>query len=603
MSSSGVSERLKLPGFGLPVNSTTNSWYNGSHHSGNVTVLRYPNAISDWAGDLLTVRERSMMAMMNQITDKPEWRRKVFDEEIISKWRNEVVTEYEAEEDQEDQGFTEAMFEYCITELQDKAKMHEDTGMVAVLDADVAVVKSDTIIPEDLKGELKAAVEPLEKVPDRLKDWHPGSDEKVLDLVHPSLFPLLYGRSRVLPIGRVGLKDCVESCGKGEVVPVPKDEDVKIKHINSSINPRNVGTVKFWSKRFQWLPCDVEFAEDDKVKIVSYINNLHPVHHEKLYVVIEKFIAKSIPLWSEVLNSILITTKPRIAMEGTEYYIPPREEEDENNADEDENEDEEEEDWERTNRILIKPDADQPYSPRPVHVNVNLREKFAKSGLQVIVKLATIHLTPNKPTYTSGTWHIEGQLNEHICATALYYYSSTNITTSQLSFRQKTTVEDIDDKAAGQDDHEGAEYLYGIEDGGPGIQELGSVATREGRLLAFANVLQHRVQPFRLADPTRPGHRKILALFLVDPFQRVVGTANVPPQQKEWWGEAIRERSALGELPPELMQFVVDGVDGDFPISLEEAKKVREELMDERRAFVEDVNSEYAYQEFSFCEH
>ena len=48
----------------------------------------------------------------------------------------------------------------------------------------------------------------------------------------------------------------------------------------------------------------------------------------------------------------------------------------------------------------------------------------------------------------------------------------------------------------------------------------------------------------------------------------------------------------------ELMQFVVNDVD-DFPISLEEAKKVREELM-ERRAFVEDVNVEYESEEFNF---
>ena len=81
--------------------------------------------------------------------------------------------------------------------------------MVAVLDADVAVVMSDAIIPEDLKEELKAAVRPLENVPDQLKDWRPGSDEKVLDLVHPSSFPL-YCYTRVLSTGSVGLKDCRE---------------------------------------------------------------------------------------------------------------------------------------------------------------------------------------------------------------------------------------------------------------------------------------------------------------------------------------------------------------------------------------------------------
>ena len=86
---------------------------------------------------------------------------------------------------------------------------------------------------------------------------------------------------------------------------------------------------------------------------------------------------------------------------------------------------------------------------------------------------------------------------------------------------------------------------------------------------------------------------------MVDPFLRVIGIANVPPQQKDWWAEVIREKSKLRELLMELMQFVVNDV-ADFSISLEEAEKAREEQMEERRAFVEDVNAEYESEEFNF---
>lgn len=55
-------------------------------------------------------------------------------------------------------------------------------------------------------------------------------------------------------------------------------------------------------------------------------------------------------------------------------------------------------------------------------------------------------------------------------------------------------------------------------------------------------------------------------------------------------------------LPPELAEQVLEGVDG-FPINLEEAKGIREGLMEERRAFVEDVESEFAESTFNFCEH
>lgn len=41
---------------------------------------------------------------------------------------------------------------------------------------------------------------------------------------------------------------------------------------------------------------------------------------------------------------------------------------------------------------------------------VDLRKDFGK--IQIIVKLANIHLTPEKPNYGGGSWHVEGQANE-----------------------------------------------------------------------------------------------------------------------------------------------------------------------------------------------
>lgn len=257
------------------------------------------------------------------------------------------------------------------------------------------------------------------------------------------------------------------------------------------------------------------------------------------------------------------------------------------------------------NRVLIKPDAREYDGPRGREVEpLDLRTHFARAGIQVIVKLANIHLTPSKPHYSGGSWHIEGQLNERICATALYYYDNDNITDSHLAFRTKVSTDDITSRDYGQDDNEGVCYLFDIERDGPGIQDIGRVLTREGRLLAFPNVLQHQVQPFQLADPTKPGHRKILALFLVDPFQRVISTANVPPQQREWWADALHQESegGLSGLPAELRQQVLDEVT-DFPIGLKEAKMLRGELMEERGRFVVDVNGEFERETFAFCEH
>lgn len=164
---------------------------------------------------------------------------------------------------------------------------------------------------------------------------------------------------------------------------------------------------------------------------------------------------------------------------------------------------------------------------------MNLREHFSKTSIQVIVKMVNIHLTPEHPEHSGGSWHIEGKLNEHICATSRYYYNNENITDSHLAFRTKVATDGLVERDFEQDDNDGVCYLFDVTRDGPGTQKIGQVATTEGRLLAFPNVMQHQVQPFKLVDALKPGHRKILALFPVDPFQRIISTANVPPQQRE----------------------------------------------------------------------
>ena len=319
--------------------------------------------------------------------------------------------------------------------------------MIQTLDLDAAVIKSDIAISSELKDALQIGVALLEDIPERLRDWHPGSDGKVLDLVHPSLFPLVYGRSRVLLSGSVELQQCMSYIGKGKIVPMPDDVEVSLIDRSNYITGiwRNTRP-KFWSKAFQWLPCDVGFTGDE-AKITSYINNLHPKLHPNLYSVIEDFITKSIPLWNLTLSSTHARREPRIPHECTDYDFPlgnqpPKEIGDDWEA---------RENWMRANRILQRPEP-RGYEPyrRPVDEQVNLRKDFAEQGLQVIVKLANIQLTTEKPSYDGGSWHVEGQLNERICATSLYYYDSKNITDTYLAFRHRTNEEEFELKSHDQ---------------------------------------------------------------------------------------------------------------------------------------------------------
>src|SRR5690606_14988741 len=134
----------------------------------------------------------------------------------------------------------------------------------------------------------------------------------------------------------------------------------------------------------------------------------------------------------------------------------------------------------------------------------------------------------------------------------------------------------LDDPEYEQNDDNGLREVYGLENEDALNQYLGAAATPAGRCLAFPNILQHRVDSFRLQDPTRPGHRKILVFFLVDPSGNIVSTSDVPPQQP--WAETST-------------------------MTLEQAKAYREELMRERKFFVDEHNEQLYEREFSLCEH
>ena len=126
------------------------------------------------------------------------------------------------------------------------------------------------------------------------------------------------------------------------------------------------------------------------------------------------------------------------------------------------------------------------------------------------------------------------------------------------------------------------------------IQDVGDVITKTHRCIAFPNLYQHQVQPFQLEDPTKPGRRKILVFFLVDPTRKIPSATDVAPQQRDWVTEAMRTagaNSALARLPAEILTMISEGNDGSM--SRSEAEEYRKELMSERTVFVEENNKEY----------
>ena len=128
----------------------------------------------------------------------------------------------------------------------------------------------------------------------------------------------------------------------------------------------------------------------------------------------------------------------------------------------------------------------------------------------------------------------------------------------------------------------------------PCVQGIGEVITRTHRCVAFPNVYQHQVQPFRLEDTTKPGHRKILVFFLVDPTQKILSATDVAPQQRDWVTDAMYhagQNSPFTKLPIELLRMISSKNEG--VMTRLEAEKYREELMSEREIAVEESGRAY----------
>jgi hypothetical protein len=186
-----------------------------------------------------------------------------------------------------------------VKELRSKAKYYEQSGIIPTLDACASVAKSDKLVSADLHESLRSAFDKLKADQSVSPDWHPSSSDMVQDLVHPSMYPLIYGRSKVINEEVVGVEDAVEKwAGKGEIIE--KDSTAVEQNYAYGVGS---GTVppEYWSDTYQWLPANVAFKEGGDVEFTSYINNLHPAKYPDIYRTIENLIEASLPAWDQCL--------------------------------------------------------------------------------------------------------------------------------------------------------------------------------------------------------------------------------------------------------------------------------------------------------------
>lgn len=157
------------------------------------------------------------------------------------------------------------------------------------------MAKSDKLVTPPLHQRLRDAFETLQKDQAEMPDWHPNSNDMVQDLVHPSMYPLVYGRSKALKEELVGVEDAIDKwAGKGDVIEKHIFPS-RIYRVGDGIPP------DYWSNTYQWLPANVSFQVDGSVKFTSYINNLSPTKYPQIYRTIEKLIDVTLPAWDQCL--------------------------------------------------------------------------------------------------------------------------------------------------------------------------------------------------------------------------------------------------------------------------------------------------------------
>ncbi|KAF0315754.1 hypothetical protein GQ607_017039 [Colletotrichum asianum] len=590
--------RIMLPGFGLPLNHTPED--------------HFPDAVNDWQQHWPhTNRERCMVAFMEDVTLEENWYQRVFQEADIATWKHDAV-----EKDWRRAGgirhgdFTDAMFECCIEELQAKARLYQETGIVSILDIEVRITRSDRIISSEMRSALQRAARNIERTSLRKIDWSSRKENTltqatestssakdiVVNLIDPAMYPLIYGRSRILPAKEIDLHDCLDHITQGITVQMP-DKDERQKFVDGIYHT-------LFSGKSQWLPCNVEFPDGINAKITSYVNNLHPKDHRNFYPVLENIITKVMPMWNLVYSTVYKETMhcdKRIDCDqaGWKYPITPpydplniKDDLMSGLIDDDE--------WQRrTNawlrnfRVIDKPEPrseeerayhtyDSSVTPEAL---ANYTSMLGKAGgIQVIVKMAAMYLTPESPICDlRNEFCLDGALNEHIVATAVYFFDDENVTDFRVSFQTRFQGLNFEEDCSFETgDLRPLDEIFGLRNKTPSLQKVGFATMREGLMLVYPNVVQQKESAFQLKDSTRPGHRKVLTLYLVDPRVQILSTANVPPQQADWWAaEFSTSEGQLKGLPKEVIDMVVEKV-SDFPIPKQEARRIRDELLLER---------------------
>jgi len=279
--------------------------------------------------------------------------------------------------------------------------------------------------------------------------------------VHPSLFPVIYDRSISVETGQTVPHPLIaDVLNPGEVIGSDTGSNsISDREGYGLDEPFNIDNG--WSNRFAWLPADFIVSKDGKTTIDSYINNLNMDGQPELFnSILERIFDAFVPMFNLCLAELHDEsyTRERVDFYKTcpstcdverflsvenhdkldsqnwetflsggrpdlEYgdYLQPVEKgdswerfivnEDGSHSSKDE--------WTGYRAFELGDFNKIMWTPPSPTEECKLENRLCP----VIVKLANIELTPDKPTYEGGSWHYEAMLVRLSKKTLLQDYS------------------------------------------------------------------------------------------------------------------------------------------------------------------------------------
>lgn len=655
---------LLVPGCGMPL------YIEDPRTAGDGRFAQAYDGSEEWPMRA-TAREIAMLRCMERMTEKPNWQHDVFSDDAVSAWKDEAKAT--------DWKISDKAWAWCVAEVRDKATRSVETGRTLVLDYGWgAVCKAD--LGEELPKLLKKAVDEVVEREPRKGVARPDGVARIVDA---HLAPLVHGQTMVLVDGgAVGREDMDDWYGRGvPVTPAKEDEQkprwrvlgahlpafqwlpcevafdpgVQITSYINDLHPHEqadvypaieqavAAAIDSWNEvlaRVDLIPAwpgpsagrtparirtfGVQYpfglpaweeqyweAKEDEEALARVVATLPSLEDEVsrgevgsraevLSRHTSRFIVSRLSFYDEARH--LIHPEPGVSFSYQEWK-----------------------EGRNVTRAIVPPPSQEPDVDEPnVHriYPVSIQDEFRHTGLQVVVQINSIELTPTKPRhvdeidhYSEEVWHAaDGVVTDYVAATSLLFFEFDNVQPVGVRFRQPVHLERWDFTEAEHDDFDAITEVFDLAPptynymldlcqpmAFPSVQEMGQVLATEGRVLSFPGPVSYRFEPWELADPSRPGRARYLVVHLVDPNYRVCSTRNVPPQRLDWWAYDVARKApdALRRLPAELFDEVVAGAaDADGILDAQGMERVKDAMGEERRKNADAICDDIGYHRF-----